>query len=366
MNRFYNERPYGVGEYVDHLLGEQQVLLKRELREHTENNDIHVTAEDKERWNSTSEAIFGSSDPSDGDTSSTIIPTKVSQLVNDEGYLKEIPSYYATEAEVRSWLDNYVTITDYEAGEGNHYSGNEGEYVDGDIIDKFKINSDAVSINSGTKSLKLELDKVTNELKLKAIQAFTAKLKLSPTYLEYKQSGNVTATAEFTSGTMNSLSVWHDNETTPVDVMSDPLYQHTYSISPMPSTSIKFSLAYESINGDTNTVPANLSVAKRWYWWYSTTDGESTIPQNAQNELRTSKPAELQCAASSNQYIYMAFPKSWAVDADKFKYDNTLNFEYGDANNVNTTKDASGFYGDTNDYIIVQSKQKGLDKTISF
>ena len=169
--------------------------MKRELREHTENNDIHVTAEDKERWNSTSEAIFGSSDSSDGDTSSTIIPTKVSDLVNDEGYLKEIPSYYATEDEVRSWLDNYVTITDYEAGEGNHYSGNEGEYVDGDIIDKFKISSDAVSINSGTKSLKLELDKVTNELKLKAIQAFTAKLKLSPTYLEYKQSGDVTATA---------------------------------------------------------------------------------------------------------------------------------------------------------------------------
>lgn len=366
MNRFYNERPYGVGEYVDHLLGEQQVLLKRELREHTENNDIHVTVEDKERWNSTSEAIFGSSDSSDGDTSSTIIPTKVSDLVNDEGYLKEIPSYYATEDEVRSWLDNYVTKDEYEEGESSHYSGNEGEYVDGDIIDKFKISNDAVSINSGTKSLKLELDSVTNELKLKAIQSFTARLQLYPSFVEYKRPETVNAKAVFTSETMNSLSVWNDNETTPVDITSDPLYEHSYSILSMPATPIKFSLAYESITGDTNTVTANLAVAKKWYWWYSTTDGENTIPQNAQNEVRTSKPAELQCTANTNQYTYMAFPKSWGVSADKFKYDNTLNFEYGDANNTNTTKDASGFYGDTNDYVIVQSKQKGLVKTISF
>jgi len=112
--------------------------MKRELREHTENNDIHVTAEDKERWNSTSEAIFGSSDSSDGDTSSTIIPTKVSDLENDVPYLTtDDMSVYATEEEVRSWLDNYVTKDEYEEGESSHYSCNEGEYVDGDIIDKF-------------------------------------------------------------------------------------------------------------------------------------------------------------------------------------------------------------------------------------
>lgn len=112
--------------------------MKRELREHTENNDIHVTAEDKERWNSTSEAIFGSSDSSDGDTSSTIIPTRDDWMEDLKDYVtKDDMSVYATEAEVRAWLDNYVTTADYEAGEGNHYSGNEGEYVDGDIIDKF-------------------------------------------------------------------------------------------------------------------------------------------------------------------------------------------------------------------------------------
>jgi hypothetical protein len=42
----------------------------------------------------------------------------VLQLVDGEGYIKEIPSHYATEEEVRSWLNDYVTYEYYGTHDG--------------------------------------------------------------------------------------------------------------------------------------------------------------------------------------------------------------------------------------------------------
>lgn len=351
MNRFYNERPYGVGEYVDHLLGEQQVLLKRELREHTENNDIHVTAEDKERWNSTSEAIFGSSDSSDGDTSSTIIPTKVSDLENDVPYLKEDDlSMYATEAEVRSWLDNYVTITDYEAGEGNHYSGNEGEYVDGDIIDKFQIDDTKAAL-AGAKSVYLAFE--DNKLSVKVAKAQTASLKLIPDSLEYKSSGTVLARATFTPAEMQSLEVHSALDGTPRDASNGDV---SYSITNF-AQQCTFTLNYTPVSDTPGSAHADLKVAKRYYVWYDNANSSHTLT-TSEGTLLTGKPSSIAINAPSGKYTYLAFPKSWNVNVDNFKVGG---FDFGNLAPV----DANGPYGDTDDYIIVRSTEAGLEGTIT-
>lgn len=122
MNNFLNEHPYGTGEYVHRLLDEKIVMLSQNMSEHISDNDVHVTAEDKERWNSAADSILGSSDPSEeGNTSSsTIIPTKVSDLENDVPYLtSDNMSVYATEEEVRAWLDDYVTKREYDGNNGS-------------------------------------------------------------------------------------------------------------------------------------------------------------------------------------------------------------------------------------------------------
>lgn len=351
MNRFYNERPYGVGEYVDHLLGEQQVLLKQELREHTENNDIHVTAEDKERWNSTSEAIFGSSDSSDGDTSSTIIPTKVSDLENDVPYLKEDDlSMYATEAEVRSWLDNYVTKATYEAGESNHYSGNEGEYVDGDIIDKFQIDDTKAAL-AGAKSVYLAFE--DNKLSVKVAKAQTASLKLIPDSLEYKSSGTVLARAVFVPAEMQSLEVHYTGDGTPKDASAGDVSYNIQSLTQQQT----FTLNYTPVSDTPGSAHANLNVSKRYYVWYDNANSSHTLT-TSEGTLLTGKPSSIAINAPSGKYTYLAFPRSWNVNVDNFKVGG---FDFGNLEPVFI----NGPYGDTDDYVLVRSTEAGLEGTIT-
>lgn len=357
MNRFYNERPYGVGEYVDHLLGEQQVLMKRELREHTGNNDIHVTAEDKERWNSTSEAIFGSSDPSDGDTSSTIIPTKVSDLENDVPYLTtDDMSVYATEEEVRSWLDNYVTKDEYEEGEGSHYSGNDGEYVDGDIIDKFQIDDTKAAL-AGAKSVYLAFE--DNKLSVKVAKAQTASINTYSggdviNFIEYGQSATVVAMAGFTNEEMNSVKIYSSSDPTPVDVTETK--QTTYQVNNMQNP-ITYTVSYTPKDDVPGTNTKTVYVGRKLYIWASSNDSESSIPQNATGILYAGNPAPRPVNLQSGQYQYVAYPNIWGIS--RF-IDEGQNQDFA----VTEITDHANGYGQ-GDYTIIRTTQSGLtNKTL--
>lgn len=371
MSKHFNECPYGVGQYVDRLLDEKITLNKQQVLDHINNGDVHVTLEDKERWNSVSEAVLNSSSTDDDGTPTIEIPTLVSQLENDVPYVTlDDMSRYATEDEVRMWLGDYVTKQEYQDDQNPEYSGEDGEYVDGDIIDKFIIDGTKASL-TGAKKVYLAFE--AGRLKVKTSMAQTASLSVS-NGIEYKQGGSSTITATYTISDMTSVILKHGADAVktmpdkdhPSDVAADKQFVATYQTGEFQANDT-YTLYYTPTEDSAGTVTATIPVLKRWYRWYSTTDGETTIPSGATSELRSSKPASMQCSASGTQYTYMAFPKSWSnVNPDNFKYDNTLNFEYGDATHTNETRDTSGFYGDSNDYIIVQSKQKGLNKTISF
>ena len=81
MNGLINEHLHGgIVEYVDRLLDEKIVMLKKELEQHLQDNSAHVTEEEKEKWNERDNSSSSSSDSSDDATSSTVIPTHVSDL----------------------------------------------------------------------------------------------------------------------------------------------------------------------------------------------------------------------------------------------------------------------------------------------
>lgn len=108
----------------DHLIYDSYDVqigsIGSKLYQHIGNDDIHLSAEDREKLNSIQ---ISSSDSSDGSTISDLqielnnkadkddIPTKVSQLENDLNFLSEIPDYYTTEEEVK------LLIKDIQSGD---------------------------------------------------------------------------------------------------------------------------------------------------------------------------------------------------------------------------------------------------------
>lgn len=84
------------------------------LYQHINNDDIHLSEEDRQKLDSIK---LNSSDSEDGTTIGDLqielnnkadkddIPTKVSQLENDLNFLSEIPDYYTTEEEVRLLIE---------------------------------------------------------------------------------------------------------------------------------------------------------------------------------------------------------------------------------------------------------------------
>ena len=104
----------------DHLIYDSYDVqigsIGSKLYQHIGNDDIHLSAEDREKLNSIQ---ISSSDSSDGSTVSDLqielnnkankddIPTKVSQLENDLNFLSEIPDYYTTESEVKQMIASY-------------------------------------------------------------------------------------------------------------------------------------------------------------------------------------------------------------------------------------------------------------------
>lgn len=87
------------------------------LQQHIDNNNVHITEEERKKLselvskenNSTNESNIIVSLKNKADK--TEIPTKVSQLANDKGYITTIPDYYITEAELT--IKDYLPTADY-------------------------------------------------------------------------------------------------------------------------------------------------------------------------------------------------------------------------------------------------------------
>ena len=223
-------------------------------------------------------------------------------------------SVYATEDEVRSWLGDYVTKREYAEDDGSSsYSGDNGEYIDGDIVDKFRIDENKTEL-AGAKYIYLDFE--NNRLKLKTSKAQTASISVYPPSLEYKTGGNVVVTATYVPAEMQSLSLVSSTDATAKDAAT-PV---TYPIVSM-NNDITFTLHYvptEDVPGNAYTT---LAVSKKYYKWYSSNASETTIPfSTATAALLTGKPSSINVNAGTGNYTYLAFPKSWNVNFDSMAY----------------------------------------------
>lgn len=87
------------------------------LQQHIDNDNVHITEEERKKLselvnkedNITDESSIIISLKNKADK--TEIPTKVSQLINDKGYITTIPDYYITEAELA--IKDYLPTADY-------------------------------------------------------------------------------------------------------------------------------------------------------------------------------------------------------------------------------------------------------------
>lgn len=331
MNRFINEHDHG---YMDHLLDEKIVSLKKQVAEHLADEDIHVTKEDKEKWNTKDSDSSSSSDSSDDKNSVTSIPTKLSELENDMKFVTaDDMSVYATEEEVRSWLDGYQT-------KGS--SSSDGESSSSSTISGFNISTDKVSL-SGVKSI--YLDYTDGVLSIKPFTAQVATLTVSPTSAEYGTNVSVTLTANYTKDEMKKLQVSGgnlDDKTTITSTLTDTIV----SI----SNNETYTLYYTPTEDTAGTAKATVSVSKRVYTWYSDTEGATSIPDDATSALYTGNPGSLSVNAKSGMYTYFAYPKDM-MSYTKF----TVNgFAYA-CKQITTCNKYS-----TDDYVIVQSTNPSL------
>ena len=97
------------------MLDEKITFNKQAIDLHINDGDVHVTAEDKERWNSASEAVFSSSDTDEEDNVTIDIPTNISAFNNDVPYVSlSDMNVYATEDEVKTWLAGYLSKAEYD------------------------------------------------------------------------------------------------------------------------------------------------------------------------------------------------------------------------------------------------------------
>lgn len=82
-----------------------------DLTTHTNNTTIHVTSGDKQKWNEKQDKLTFTGDIQvNGNEISITLPTKISDLTNDRGYITSIPSEYLTEGELAE--KGYITSDD--------------------------------------------------------------------------------------------------------------------------------------------------------------------------------------------------------------------------------------------------------------
>ena len=354
MNKFSNECPYGVGKYVDRLLDEKIELNKASVVEHINNGDVHVTLEDKEKWNSVSEAVLNSSIEDDDGNPVIEIPENVSYFNNDANYVSSQDlSYYATEEEVRSWLNGYITREEYEADDGSgSYSGDNGEYVDGDIIDKFQLDTTKQNV-AGTKSFYLAFE--AGKLKLKRFTGQSASLS-QPEGVEYKQSASRTFTATYTDADMTSVVLKEGANTIKTFAQNDHTCTVTFNAGDFTANKT-YTLYYTPTEDTAGTDSKTIPVLKRWYMWYGGASASNTLTLSS-GTLSSGKPSSISVSAPTGQYVYLAFPTSWNVNTGNFKVGG---FEFGHT----TLSNINGPYGETGDYKVIRSSQTGINGTIN-
>lgn len=356
MNGLINEHLHGgIVEYVDRLLDEKIVMLKKELEQHLQDDSAHVTEEEKEKWNERDNSSSSSSDSSDDATSSTVIPSKISELENDVDYLtREDLSMYATEEEVRSWLDGYEMKSNMYSGEG---SGSEGssdddddEYTDEVIIDKFRVDPSKTPL-TGVKSIYLHYDRQDGKLSIKPFTAQTASLSVSPASAEYGTTVNVMLTAAYKMDEMTQVTVTGGNLGTKkiIQTLTDTISGITDTVS--------YTLNYTPKEDEAGKDTKSILVSKKMYIWHSNGSTQDSIPSNASSSLYTGKPGSITFDAPNGQYAYIAFPNSWNVNPATFKVGG-FSFGY-----ISVKNNANGPYGLTGDYTIIRSAQTGLGKT---
>lgn len=87
------------------------------LQQHIDNNNVHITEEERKKLSelvNKEDSVIDESSVAislKNKADKTEIPTKVSQLVNDKGYITTIPDYYITEAELA--IKDYLPTADY-------------------------------------------------------------------------------------------------------------------------------------------------------------------------------------------------------------------------------------------------------------
>lgn len=87
------------------------------LQQHIDNDNVHITEEERKKLSelvNKEDSVIDESSVAislKNKADKTEIPTKVSQLVNDKGYITIIPDYYITEAELA--IKDYLPTADY-------------------------------------------------------------------------------------------------------------------------------------------------------------------------------------------------------------------------------------------------------------
>lgn len=353
MNGLINEHLHGgIVEYVDRLLDEKIMLLKKEIEQHIDDKSAHVTEEDKQKWNEPDTPSSSSSSSSGDATSSAVIPTHVSDLKQDIDYLKRDDlSYYATEEEVRSWLNGYWSKEDVLPGGGSSSEdSSDDEVSDEDIIDKFRVSPNKTPLNN-TKYIGLQFN--DGKLSIKAFNAQTASLSTDKQNgIEYKTSSSVTITVNCKDEEMQSYVVSGGN-LVPVRDTKSVVDQISNMVN-----SITYTLNYTPKEDNAGTASAIVPVTKRYYTWYNTNANVNTIPNvDSSGSLSSKMPSQMTVNGPANCYIYIAYPTSWGVDISKFM-DRDTNYPFV-CEEVCTCNGPSS-YGETNNYKIVRSKETSL------
>lgn len=153
--QFFNEPlmhdKMGPIQFLHHEIDSRLGHITSKLMNHISNWNIHMTQDEKDALKKLSEAIDDEGqiivDPSSlFGKFATIdqIPTKVSQLVNDKGFISEIPNYYVTEEELDFKLNNIPVskYTDYT------YINNEISRIYNEITNEYKSYTDTAITES--------------------------------------------------------------------------------------------------------------------------------------------------------------------------------------------------------------------------
>lgn len=82
------------------------------MLKHIKNSDIHVTLEDKDRWNTAAEKSSGKDIDIDKYSTTEEVEQMIHDYVDSKDFLTSIPEYYETEEEVLALLSSEYPTKD--------------------------------------------------------------------------------------------------------------------------------------------------------------------------------------------------------------------------------------------------------------